>query len=434
MSNPNGFWVLTMFLFLALAGRSQVNSPYSRFGIGDLYNSRNVHSKAMGGLASPIRDIQSVNFINPASYSGIGFVTFDVGIEAEFRALVNEAKTERFESSNMIFNYVAMGVPLLKDKKKENTLWGMAFGIRPLSRIRYDIISGDRTPGIDSTLTEFQGNGGLYRAFLGTGFRVGGLSLGVNAGYIFGQKDLSTYRSFVNDSVPYYTAGFTQRTSINSFAADAGLQYEVKLSKNTSLRLGATGYLGGDVRAERERIAQTIFFNSFGAVDSIDVVSRQTTKGNYSLPAGYSVGLALERSNKYMVGAEYETSKWSELTNFGANAMMGDVTMLRVGAQLIPDVMSVRSYFKQVAYRVGFFSGKDYVIIDGKQLPSWGFTLGAGLPIRRYNVYSTQFNTINFSFEYGRRGGVENPYFERYFRLNFGLALSDVWFIKRQYD
>lgn len=96
--------------------------------------------------------------------------------------------------------------------------------------------------------------------------------------------------------------------------------------------------------------------------------------------------------------------------------------------------MSSRNYWKQVMYRAGFFMGKDYVVIDGHQLPIWGVTFGGGIPIKRYNMYSSQFNTINLSFEYGRRGNGQSPYTERYFRVGLGLSLSDVWFIKRQYD
>jgi hypothetical protein len=108
--------------------------------------------------------------------------------------------------------------------------------------------------------------------------------------------------------------------------------------------------------------------------------------------------------------------------------------MLRFGTHWIPDAFEGRQYFKQVIYRAGMFTGNDYVVVDGKQLPVFGVSFGAGLPIKRFSAYSTQFNTLNVSFEYGRRGGPDNPYFEKYFRLNLGMSLSDIWFIKRQYD
>lgn len=434
MYSPARLLVVSGGLLLSLAGTSQVNSPYSRYGIGDLYGSRNAVSRGMGGVATAYRDIQSVNFVNPASYSNIGFVTFDVGVEGEFRTLSNQAKTDRFESSNLIFNYAALGVPLMKNKKKDKTLWGMAFGLKPYSRIRYDIVSSGREAGIDSIQSEYRGNGGLYNVFLGTGFRLGNLSLGINAGYIFGQKELETYRSLINESVFYYTGSINQRISITKFAMDAGMQYDIKLSKKSILRLGANGYLGGDANADRERIAQTVFFNQYGGADSVDVVTRDEARGVYTLPAGYSLSLAFENENKFFLGAEYETSKWSDLTSYGQSFEMGDITMMRFGTHWIPDAFDGRQYFKQVIYRAGMFTGKDYVVVDGKQLPVFGVSIGAGLPIKRYSAYSTQYNTINLSLEYGRRGSTDNPYFEKYFKLNLGMSLSDIWFIKRQYD
>jgi hypothetical protein len=434
MYSPTRALFFSGLLFLSLTGISQVNSPFSRFGIGDLYNSRNVSSKAMGGIATAYTDQQSINFINPAAYSKIGFVTFDVGIETEVRTLTNADESESFQSANMIFNYATLGVPLLKNKKKNETLWGLAFGLRPVSRVRYNIQSFGRIGGIDSIQTEFRGTGGLYRGFLGTGFSVGGLSLGINAGYTFGQQDINTFRSLPNDSVFNYTANFNSKTSLNKFSVDAGMQYELKLSKKHLIRIGANGNLGGDIKAERDIISQTSFLNSTGTADSIDVVERSKVFGNYTLPASYTIGIAFETVNKFFLSAEYEQTKWTDFRNFGRSEQLADANMLRVGAQFIPQAIGSRNYFKTVAYRAGFFTGKDYVSAGGQQLPLWGVTIGAGLPVKRYNAYSTQFSTINTSFEYGRRGNSSTLFNENYFRINIGLALSDIWFIKRQYD
>jgi hypothetical protein len=434
MCKPARVAMLAAGILITAAGMSQVNSPFSRFGIGDLTNARNVSSKGMGGIATTYTDIQSVNFINPASYSKIGFVTFDVGIETEFRTFSNQAKTDRFQSANLLFNYVAVGMPIKKSKDRTKTLWGLAFGLRPLSRIKYNIQDFGRVPGIDSSVTEYRGNGGLYRAFAGTGFNLGNLSLGINAGWVFGQQDMNTYRTLINDTTFYYTANFGQNTSISRFMADAGMMYSIKTSKTSEIRIGANGYLGGDANANRDVVSQTSFFNAFGSADTLDVVERKNMQGTYTMPAGYSIGISYDKRNDIMVSAEYEIVKWTNLDNYGQSNKMGDTKMFRAGVQWIPDALGGKKYFRQVAYRAGFFTGKDYVVVNDRQLPVWGVTVGGGFPIKRYNAYSTQYSTVNLSFEYGRRGGNETPYFERYFRLNLGLALSDIWFIPRQYD
>src|SRR5215212_2441486 len=48
---------------------SQDNSPYSRYGIGDLVPSTNIPGRSMGGIAAGMADPLSINFNNPASYS-----------------------------------------------------------------------------------------------------------------------------------------------------------------------------------------------------------------------------------------------------------------------------------------------------------------------------------------------------------------------------
>ena len=57
---------LSAFSFLS----AQDNSPYSRYGLGDLTPSTNIVNRGMGGFSAAYADPLSVNFNNPASYSG----------------------------------------------------------------------------------------------------------------------------------------------------------------------------------------------------------------------------------------------------------------------------------------------------------------------------------------------------------------------------
>ena len=69
-----------LFLMLiSLYGKAQ-NSPYSRYGLGDVSNTQNVANKAMGGVAEAYGDGQTINFINPASYADLQLTTLSLGI------------------------------------------------------------------------------------------------------------------------------------------------------------------------------------------------------------------------------------------------------------------------------------------------------------------------------------------------------------------
>ncbi|MCU0394266.1 MAG: hypothetical protein MUF29_00035 [Chitinophagaceae bacterium] len=434
MCRPSKWLALLPAVLTAHLAQAQINSPYSRFALGDVYKTRNVVNKGMGGLATPYADLQSVNFVNPASYSALQTVTFDVGVEMELRTLLNPSRSERSQSTYLLFNYMAVGVPLAKDKKGM-TKWGLALGIHPYSRVNYKILENERITGIDSANTIYEGSGGGYRAFLGTGYRIGGLSLGVNAGFFFGQMDVNTQRALRNDSVFYFNSQQETRTSFSNFAADGGLQYRLKLGKTTAARLGASGFLGNSVNATQDRLRQTFIYNASNAIDSVDVVERSTQNpGTIQMPAGYTVGLLFEKENKWLFGAEYEAVNWTEFSYYGITQTLANSSMLRVGGHFLPNVIDGKNYFSRVNYRAGFFTGKEHVVVNGTQLPVWGVSIGLGLPIRRYNVYSNQFTSVNTSLEFGRRGNANMPVTENFIRFNVGLSLSDIWFIKRRFD
>src|SRR5258708_2900208 len=63
-----GFAVILCFCFSRVS--AQDNSPYSRYGIGDLVPSTHIIGRGMGSLSAGIVDYSglSINFNNPATY------------------------------------------------------------------------------------------------------------------------------------------------------------------------------------------------------------------------------------------------------------------------------------------------------------------------------------------------------------------------------
>jgi hypothetical protein len=425
------FFLLILFSFKI--GYSQINSPYSRYGLGDLYNSRNVLNKAMGNLATPVYDYQAVNFINPASYSRLAAVTFDVGAEYESRKLAGQANTSSYRSNNLAFNYLALGLPLLK-AKDGTSVWGMALGLRPITRMNYNISESSRNPDIDSIYTTYKGSGGASSAYIGTGFRFGGFAVGVNIGFLFGQHTNSTQTAFINDSVQYFPSNQQSKYSYSKFNVDGGFQWDIKVAKKTVVRLAASGYLGGNVNLKSDFVRETIFYSTGGGFDTLDVVKRENNvRGQIKMPAGYTLGIAFEKTGVYTLGAEYEHVNWSDYLFNGQKDQVENTSMLRFGGQWTP-AQNTRRYLNRITYRAGFYTGKDYIKVGTQQLPIWAATFGFGLPVRRWNAYSNQFTVINTAFEIGKRGNKNFPVAENIFRFNIGLCLSDIWFNKRRYD
>lgn len=428
---------------------AQENAPYSRYGLGELVPNTHVLNRGMGGISAGYANFLEVNANNPASYAAFktfveerskkaisGRVLLDVGITQENRTLQSPNQTTRFSSANLYFSYVQLGIPL-------NRNWGLSFGLRPVSRINYKIARTERlfnpaTGGaLDSAYTEFNGAGGANLPYIGTGFAIKNLSIGANAGYLFGRKEYNTKRTLLNDTVAYQTSNHATNAYFGGLFFTAGVQYKINLSKETYLRLGASGNWRQQVNTSTDIIRETISRNDLNGDSRIDSVFNQTDrKGEVVIPASYTYGFVVdhleEKGSSWLVGADLVHSKWSAYRFNGARDSVQDNWQLRVGGQWRPE--STNNYFSNVNYRLGFFTGADYIRV-GRKLPQYGVSFGLGLPIANYNRLSPgQFTMLNLGFEYIGRGNNNNVLKENLFRISAGFSFSDLWFNKRKYD
>jgi hypothetical protein len=434
---------LSFIVFLLLGSlytTAQQNSPFSRYGLGETYPRQNIVSRGMAGIGSTYGNGQSVNFANPASYSDLKIVTYDIGITLDSRTLKSTSPVQKYNSVNLAPAYVALGMPI---SKKHNL--GLAFGLRPLTRIGYSIQENRRTAsaGKDSMLYVYEGDGGLYQAFVGVGKRWGGLRLGLNTGYMFGNKNNNT-RAIPVDSVNTYKSNSATNTSFGSFFFNGGLQYDIDLSKTTALRLGFAGNMKQNLSAKQSVIRETFTYDANGTPITIDTVSlAPEVSGTINLPVSYTAGISISNSlvdrlgnklEKSLLAIEYESTQWSNYRFFNNAEKFNNSSLLKIGGQLTPNPVSIKSYWNRVTYRAGFYFGQEALAADKNKLPVYAITLGAGLPVRKWRSFDNQYTIINTTFEVGSRGNKNNNITEGFFRFSLGLNLSDVWFIKRKYE
>jgi hypothetical protein len=452
LSFPRTFFPV-LFVLFSFCAFAQSNSPYSRYGLGDLAPGTSINTRGMGGISAAYADLVSVNFSNPASYSQFqtfiekrskkvssGRVILDVGMNFDNRTLIAPNTPNSFTSSDAVFSYLQVGMPIRKN-------WGLSFGIRPLTRIGYSIDRNERLvdpvtlQNIDSVITQFRGSGGSYLPTIGTGFgtdpaKKNSVSLGFNVGYLFGSRENTALRSFINDTVLYYSSDHTNNASFGGLFFDAGLQYQVNLKKNVVLRFGVSGNWKQTLNGAQDVLRQTYTLGSAGEELQIDSVFQQNDiKGKVVYPASYKAGFVAQRNNSngsgWLFGADYTQNKWSGYRFFGQTDSVQDNWMINIGGQFFPRPKS--NYFSRVAYRFGFFTGPDYVKLENK-LPQFGVSFGMGLPIPNYQRLSNQFTMINLALEYGKRGNNDNLLKENLFRVSLGLNLSDFWFNKKKYE
>ncbi len=438
---------MTVLLLSGLVADAQENSPYSRYGWGNLVPGTPVATRGMGGITTGFVDYdprfdlklrypkpQTLNTFNPASYGKLRITSFDLGFQVDNQSLRQQNRTDKYKASFANISYVQLGIPL---SRKNN--FGMVLGLRPVSRINYKITSSGREFNpetgnpIDSTLTLNEGTGGSYQAFAGLGKGFGNFSIGANVGYHFGTKDISTRKSFLNDSVLYRKGNYQTKINFGGVFLNGGVQYIAKLDKKTRLVLGATGTLKQDFNATRDITNETFEYDGSGGTFPIDSVYKEAdVAGKVSFPATYSVGFTLDRQDKWMIGAEYTTTAWDDFRIYGEKDSVVSNSMIRIGGQLTPNPFGA-NYWGRVTYRAGFNFGTDYIKVRDEDLNQYTVTAGFGFPVRP-NRFSEQYTNLNLALEYGRRGNTSTYLQENTFRISLGFTLSDLWFVKRKYD
>ena len=69
----NASILFTLTLYIINHSQAQTNSPYSRYGLGDLVNHSPIFARGMGGISTAISSAKYINADNPASYASLGF-------------------------------------------------------------------------------------------------------------------------------------------------------------------------------------------------------------------------------------------------------------------------------------------------------------------------------------------------------------------------
>jgi hypothetical protein len=430
---------LTFLLLIALPlfCFAQENSPYSRYGIGNILSSGNILNRGMGGISAGFTDPATVNTVNPATYSNLVLTTLDLGVEYDGRTIKSANPLGTFKSNNAIISYLQLGFPLLNGNKKaikNRTAWALTFGLKPISRINYKI-SSSGTVSNDSTNTIYEGNGGVNEAFIGTAIRIKNFSIGFNTGYLFGSKDYNTKLSITNDSLDYfYSTNYQTTTRFGGVFLNAGIQYVAKI-KGGFLRFGAYGNLQQQYNARKDDIRETFSYNSTSGstnkIDSIYENSGQT--GKVQLPATFGAGFTVEKEH-VLLGADFETTNWDTYRFFGEKDFVKNSWLGKFGIQYFPSPNGSAKYFNNVRYRAGFSFGNDYINVDNS-IPLYTISVGGTFPLKlRHSFYDNQYSNMNLSLEYGKRGNNNNTIHENNFKVGVGFSLSDIWFRREKYQ
>jgi hypothetical protein len=137
----------------------------------------------------------------------------------------------------------------------------------------------------------------------------------------------------------------------------------------------------------------------------------------------------MKQGNKWLAGADFSLQNWQDYSLFGQTDSLANSWRVSVGAQLVPNDRSIKSYFSLVNYRLGFHYEQTYLNLYGSQLNQMGVTVGMSFPVKR----SASF--IHLGLEAGKRGTTSNNLVEEnYIKCSLGFTLNDRWFVKPKFD
>ncbi|MBD1435142.1 hypothetical protein H8B06_20150 [Sphingobacterium sp. DN00404] len=411
------------------AQRSTSHSPYSQFGLGQMRNDLLPQTRAMGGISTGVRyltGLPTLNIANPASYSGLNRTVLEAGMYGNFTQLSRDNVSDH--TADFAFGHLAIGIPLQK-------YGGFSFGLLPFSDVGY---SSRNVESIDDLAYEKQifGEGGINKAYLGYGVSpIKGLSIGANAGFLFGNLYDITQVKFLSD-LSAYPAELKETRNIRGVTVDYGIQYSKSINRKYNLTLGYTGTLNNTINARPSRFI-TISENNFDdeyiapPLDTISTGTFPTRK--IQLPLKHNVGFTLSKGYNWLIGADFKYADWSNFEVLEGQNKLEKSYGFAVGGQIKPDPTSVR-YWNQVDYRLGFRYNQTPVVYRNQRINDMAVSIGVGLPLPETNFGRT-FSQINISAEFGQQGSLNhNLVRERYININFGFTINDSWFIRRSLD
>lgn len=421
------FVITSIMLSGILQAQSTINSPYSRYGLGELHGKNvNTQLQGMGGISIGMGDATMINPGNPASYGLLD--TTAITIEAGIVANIVNLQTDQFSenSQSVTISYLLVGFPI-------NKWWKSSFGIMPYSKIGYniDLIIDMSEYNFADILNEVEGEGGINRVYWGNSFNIGkNLRLGIDASYIFGNSNRNSTVLFL-DSLNIYGSKVETSTRGSGFIFDYGLQYDIHTKGNDVLTLGVIYANSFNVSANRKYLSKTITGGYYDVVEEVqDTVQYiPDEKGSFVIPARLGFGAVYKRPGSWLVGMDVEWQKWSDFERFGVPDTLNNTLRLAMGGQFSPDHTSISSLFKRMTYRAGARFQQSYLSFNGNPINEFGISFGVSFPMKKSKT------AIDLSFEVGQRGTTkDNLIQENFFNINFGLSIQEHWFYKRKYN
>ncbi len=413
-----GFIIIFVLSQFYAIGQLRIDSPYSRYGLGDVNSGASAYQSSMGGVGYGVKDPTRISTINPASYANIDSGSFV--FNAAFKGLLINTKTASAKGGSNYFNlsYFKFGLPVTK-------WWRTGGGILPFSTVGYNVSTYADMDSIGNVKYSFLGDGGITNLYWGNSIKITKkLSVGANASYLFGSNNLRRQTQLMDDLLAFKYR-ITNTVSVSGFHFDFGAQYNTTFGKDKKyfLGLGAIYSPQQTLSADKSSFAITYTDGAEGHEYVKDtILDIPIGTGDIIIPQKYGGGFSIGKTKKWMFAADFTFDEFSKFSSIGVNDSLSNSTRYNIGGQY---------YIGSYLINLGFVFNDSYLSINNTKINDYGISFGVGLPLR--NNKST-ISSVDLSFEFGRRGTTKNNLIQQdYFKFVLGVNIRNTWFRRAKY-
>ena len=390
------------------ASAQNVTSPYSILGIGDVETKDFGRYFGSGNAAIARRDINSYNFSNPASLTGLPFKTMNFDISTRGR-LSNYTYPDADTSLGIPSNDFVVKRVTMAAKVGQKT--ALAFGLRPYSSVNYQYLQDNAIlDGNTSYFKLVEGSGGINQVYLSLAKELSKrLSVGATASWLFGTLERRT--QYISPSIQlninkteqdFYTGGHVQ----------AGIQYYSLQGKKWRHQFGLTTSIGVNLKGE--------LITEYD--DGIASIKKEVdTDRSFRLPVSIGVGYSAVKLDKLTLSLEGNYYHWKYQKVNYSNSYTNPSMRISGGFEYAFIGKKGGSKYEKGYISVGTTAENSYIRINKNSLWDFSFSLGVGKNFSRsLSLYT--------GLESGNRGRKNyNQVTERYTQFITGITLKDIW-------
>ncbi len=392
--------IILLFMACSLIAQNNTNSPYSRFGYGELNDNAIGANRSMGGLSIGMRKNNVINPNNPAAYSAIDSTTFMMDLGASLLGTFYTDSKGSNATINGNLEYLNLQFPIWK-------YFGMSVGIMPYSATGYSFELSDSINSHAHYTQTYSGNGGVTQLYGGLSANiVNWFAVGVNIYYMWG--DITNLRGVTFKESDLATISEESLMHISDYRLRYGAQF--------FHTFGSHSFTLGGIFEMNKKLN--------GNFTRVEITTDDMTKHSdeFSLPMVWGAGTSYVYDNRLTIGIDYSRTDWSKANYFGVADSLVSRGKWVIGAEYRHNPTG-RNYAERMLWRVGASVSDSYV----RQVAAKDYCLsiGMGFPLRSIGTI------INTTFEYGHRG-APNTLQENWLRMTISASIAENWFMKRR--